>query len=102
MENIIYQLDSLADKERQALDLYLPNNVECFPTLIFVHPGGWSSCSKDQFKNVGETFIQEGFGVAVINYRLSPKIKHPCHIQDVAAAFNWLYRNIETYGGDNE
>ena len=102
MEHIIYKQDSLADSELQALDLYLPKNVERFPTLIFIHPGGWSSCSKDQFRNIGETFIQERFGVAVINYRLSPKIKHPCHIQDVAAAFNWLYRNIETYGGDKQ
>lgn len=100
MENIIYQQGFLADKERQALDLYLPNGAKGFPTLIFVHPGGWSGCSKEQFKIVGETFIQEGIGVAVINYRLSPKVKHPCHIQDVAAAFNWIYRNIETYGGD--
>jgi acetyl esterase/lipase len=35
----------------------------------------------------------------IINYRLSPAVQHPAHIQDVARAFAWTVRNIAKYGG---
>jgi len=38
----------------------------------------------------------------VTNYRLTPEVVHPGHIQDIARAFAWTYRNITRYGGDPE
>ena len=37
---------------------------------------------------------------AVASYRLSPQVSHPAHIQDAAAAFAWVKRNIRQHGGD--
>ena len=34
------------------------------------------------------------------NYRLSPWVKHPEHVKDVARAFAWTNKNIAKYGGD--
>ena len=34
------------------------------------------------------------------NYRLSPGVMHPAHVQDAAAATAWVYNNIAEFGGD--
>jgi acetyl esterase/lipase len=34
------------------------------------------------------------------NYRLSPGVRHPEHIKDVARAFGWTCENAAKYGGD--
>jgi arylformamidase len=36
----------------------------------------------------------------VPNYRLSPWVKHPAHITDVARAVAWTKKNAAKYGGD--
>jgi acetyl esterase/lipase len=38
--------------------------------------------------------------VVICNYRLSPKVQHPAHAEDVAKAFAWTCENITQYGGD--
>jgi acetyl esterase/lipase len=38
--------------------------------------------------------------VAIPSYRLMPKNPHPAQIEDTAAAFAWVYKNIAQYGGD--
>jgi acetyl esterase/lipase len=35
-----------------------------------------------------------------VGYRLSPKVQHPAHIQDVARGFAWTVANIDKYGGN--
>ena len=37
---------------------------------------------------------------AVVNYRLSPAVQHPAHIEDAAASFAWVKRHIAEYRGD--
>ncbi len=36
------------------------------------------------------------------NYRLSPQVRHPSHVEDVVAALAWVQENIGDYGGDGE
>ena len=36
------------------------------------------------------------------NYRLSPEVKHPAHVEDVAKAFAWTCENVAKYGGSAE
>jgi acetyl esterase/lipase len=88
-----------ADPVRHKLDLYLPKGRQDFPVLFFVHGGAWRFGSKDTYAPLGRTFAKNGVGVVVTNYRLSPKVMHPAHIEDVAKAFGWTHRNIGKYGG---
>jgi acetyl esterase/lipase len=91
-----------ADPVHHKLDLYLPKGEKDFPVVFFVHGGGWRHGNKN-FLGVYEAFgtflARHGVGAVVINYRLSPAVKHPEHIRDVARAFAWTYKNIATYGG---
>lgn len=102
IKDIPYRDDKYADGNKHRLDLYLPKGVNRFPVIFFVHGGSWKSGDKDEYPKLGETFATEGLGVVVISYRLSPKVQHPAHIEDVAAAFSWTRSKIDRYGGRND
>jgi acetyl esterase/lipase len=87
------------DHDRHKLDVYLPGGARDFPVVFFVHGGSWRSGHKKLYAPLGRMFARNGIGTVIINYRLSPKVKHPAHIEDVARAFCWTHRNIGKYGG---
>jgi acetyl esterase/lipase len=97
--NIAYRTDADADAERHKLDIYTPKGKKDFPVLFFVHGGSWKSGNKALYAALGNSFATAGVGTVVINYRLSPKVKHPAHVEDVAKAFAWTCENIGRYGG---
>jgi acetyl esterase/lipase len=89
-------------KEKNKLDLYLPKDRTGFPVLFFVHGGAWRHGDKQflgVYATLGMHWARNGIGVVVVNYRLSPEVKHPEHIKDVARAFAWTHDNIGRYGG---
>ena len=98
--DLAYRTDPAADPERHRLDLYVPAGARDFPVLFFVHGGTWRSGNKGMYAALGEEFAKLGIGTAVINYRLTPAVKHPAHVEDVAKAFAWTRANIGKYGGD--
>ena len=102
-KDIAYYEGEDADKVRHKLDLYLPKDQKDFPVVMFVHGGAWIFGSKSfppMHADVGKFFAQHGIGCVVPNYRLSPGVKHPEHVKDVARAFAWMKKNIKNYGGD--
>ena len=68
-----------------------------FPVLFFVHGGRWRVGDKDNLETLVNLFGRLGWGIVSTNYRLSPAVKHPAHIQDVARAFAWVYKNASRY-----
>jgi dipeptidyl aminopeptidase/acylaminoacyl peptidase len=102
VKDITYAEGDEADKHKHQLDLYLPKGKKDFPVLFFVHGGAWVSGDRNYFgvySAIGNAFARHGIGAVVISYRLSPKVQHPEHIKDVAAAFAWTKKNIEKHGG---
>jgi acetyl esterase/lipase len=89
-------------KNKNKLDLYLPRTKRDFPVLFFIHGGAWIRGDKDEFgiySTLGMFLARRGIGAVFPNYRLSPGVRHPEHIKDVARAFAWTYKNIPQYGG---
>ncbi len=86
--------------ERQKLDLYIPKGAKDYPVLFFIHGGGWTGGSRSGFDKIGRTYAKNGVGFVSTGYRLSPKVQHPAHIQDVAKGFAWTVANIGKYGGN--
>jgi acetyl esterase/lipase len=85
----------------QTLDIYYPaphENPE--PILMHIHGGGWSTGDKRMMRHHGLFYAGHGIVFIAINYHLSPKVQHPVHIQDCAAAFAWVYAHAEEMGGD--
>ncbi|HAZ47533.1 MAG TPA: hypothetical protein DDW76_38380 [Cyanobacteria bacterium UBA11369] len=86
------------------LDLFLPqNSSQPLPVLIYIHGGGWwggdkDLCVKNIQKRQGiEKFIDRGYALACINYRLSDRALFPAQIQDVKTAVRWLKQNANKY-----
>jgi arylformamidase len=88
-----------------SLDIYAPKSAKNAPVMIMIHGGGWQGGDKSN-RNLNENkvpfFNQNGFIYVSINYRLSPAVKHPAHIEDVAEAITWIHENIKKYGGDKD
>jgi acetyl esterase/lipase len=98
--NLAYYNGPDFDPQEHVLDIYEPKGLSNAPVLIFIHGGGWTSGDKNLYPYLGRAFASQGFTTAIINYRLTPEVMHPGHIEDVARAFAWVYRNIAQYGGN--
>jgi acetyl esterase/lipase len=90
-------------EDRQLLDVYSPVKAKDCPVVLFVHGGSWSFGDKNLFglyRGVGQFFARHGMVAVMVNYRMSPKVKHPEHVKDVARAFAWVRKNAQKHGGD--
>lgn len=91
------------DAKRHLLDLYVPRGQKDFPVVVFVHGGAWVHGDKNQlgmYAKMGKTLARYGIGMVSPNYRLSPWVKHPEHVRDVARAVAWTRDNIARFGGN--
>ena len=98
VENIAYGADPL-----QKLSLYVPPSASeksPAPILVFFHGGRWSDGHKEQYKFVAAAFTEEGYIVALADYRKYPQVKFPAFVEDVAASLAWVYKNVDDYHGD--
>jgi acetyl esterase/lipase len=91
-----------ADPVRHRLDLFLPKGARDCPVVVLVHGGAWvignNRCS-GLYTSVGEFLAGQGVVAALPNYRLSPAVKHPEHVKDVARAVAWVHRHVAARGG---
>lgn len=102
IHDVAYVEGAEADAKKHKLDLYLPKEKGGFPVVLFVHGGAWTTGDRKNFgiyEALGKMFARHGVGAVVISYRLSPGVKHPEHVQDVARAFAWTKQHIAEYGG---
>jgi len=99
-------LDYLPDVEvgdgRDLLDVFMPVGTRPAPVVVFFHGGGLLEGDKAHGEILAARLLPAGIGVVSANYRLSPGVMHPVHLQDAAAAFAWTVENIADYGGDPE
>jgi acetyl esterase/lipase len=90
---------------RQALDVFSPAEVNNAQVVLVVHGGSWMMGDKNfygLYRGVGRYLAEKGMVAVLINYRLSPLVRYPAHVQDVARAYAWVCCNIGKYGGDPE
>src|SRR5687767_15010899 len=87
------------DHAKQKLDLTVPRDARDFSTIIFIHGGAWREGDRRLYGALGRRLAAAGVGLAATSYRLSPQVKHPEHVKDVARAFAWVHANIAKHGG---
>lgn len=96
---------TLTDYEttRCKLDLYSPAGSRGpLPVIVWFHGGGITAGDKGSKDTtaVVTRMAQDGFLVASVNYRLSPKATYPAYLEDAAAAVAWVLKNAADHGGD--
>jgi acetyl esterase/lipase len=81
-----------------ALDLYMPAAVEDPPLLVWVHGGGWSRGARKPVQTFA--FVEAGYAMASVDYRLSGTAPFPAQIHDLKGAIRFLRAQAGAYGYD--
>src|SRR5262247_72930 len=100
VRDVPYLQDAHYADNKDKLDLYLPEGRRNAPVIVSYYGNQLMGGDKSEGAYVGRRFAAAGFVTAVVNYRLSPEVSHPAHIQDAAASFAWVKRHISEYGGN--
>jgi len=91
------------DKKYQILDVYRPKEYEGkLPVIVSVHGGGWVYGDKEVYKFYCMSLATYGFAVINFSYRLAPRHKHPCAIEDTDSVFKWLLTYAVKYDIDTD
>ncbi len=98
--SLLYTKIPGADQNLTSLDIYAPKTGAKHPIVIYLHGGGLYTGDKKEVKLKPGAFTKAGYLFASVNYRLSPAVKYPAHIQDTAKAVAFIYKNAAKYGGD--
>jgi acetyl esterase/lipase len=86
--------------DKDKLDIYLPEDRRNAPVIVSYYGNQLMGGDKSEDAYIGRRFAAAGFVTVVANYRLSPAVSHPAHVQDAAASFAWVKRHIAEYGGN--
>lgn len=98
-QDIVYET---LDERKLHLDLFQPKIMtEYTPLIIWIHGGGWMHGSKNLSPNRVAGFINKGFSVASVEYRLSGEAVFPAAVTDCKAAVRFLRANAQKYQLDS-
>jgi acetyl esterase/lipase len=86
--------------KKDRLDVYAPTGARGAPVVVSIHGGALREGDKKEQAFVGQLLARAGFVGIVINYRLSPGVMHPAHVEDAAHAVAWARTHAAEYGGD--
>lgn len=75
---------------------YEPEKVTSDKILLWVHGGGWNAGSPKYFDFVGQAMAGFGYRVVSLGYRLSPKNKYPCQIEDVCMGYKAAIKYLQS------
>ena len=83
------------------LDLYLPTNPKAQnPTLIWIHGGGWTIHSKEMEMLYILPYLEMGWSVVNVEYRLARVSLAPAAVEDCRCALRWVIANAQKYRFD--
>lgn len=84
------------------LDLYMPSSkpVAALPVVINIHGGGWVFGSREGASLTALPYMQMGFAVVNIEYRLAKTALAPAAVEDALCALQWVGRNAKRYNFD--
>jgi acetyl esterase/lipase len=83
------------------LDVYRPSNAAGpTPVLMFMHGGGWTNGSKNSSLFAFLPFLEMGWAVVNVEYRLADVALAPAAVEDCRCALRWIYQNATQYKFD--
>jgi acetyl esterase/lipase len=73
------------------------------PGVIVIHGGGWTGGTKeDAVQSVCLPYLEKGFVVANVEYRLAKVATAPAAVNDVLRASQWFFQNAKKYHVDTK
>ena len=98
VSNITYRRVSNWDAK---LDIYQPRGLKApSPTVMYFHGGGWTNGAKEGAAFSLLPYLQMGYTVVNVEYRLTDVAPAPAAVEDARCALRWIYRNAKPYNFD--
>ncbi len=83
------------------LDVYLPQGVKTpLPVLLHIHGGGWVAAAREGRQLGLLPYLQMGFAVVNVEYRLAKTALAPAALEDTLCALQWIGRNTKRFPFD--
>jgi acetyl esterase/lipase len=93
-----------ANRWDNKLDVYVPRDrpedAAPLPTLIYIHGGGWVQGSKEGSALSILPYLEMGWAVVNVGYRLGNVSLAPAAVEDCRCALRWVIKNATEYGFD--
>ena len=70
------------------------------PTLMYIHGGGWTNGSKESSALTFLPYLEMGWNVVNVEYRMADVAHAPAAVEDCRCALRWIYRNAERFNVD--
>lgn len=96
--NITYRR---ANNTELKLDLYLPHDrTKPVPVVINIHGGGWVAGVKETSVLTLLPYMQMGFAVVNVEYRLAANTPAPAAVEDCRCALHWVVNSAARFKFD--
>ena len=96
--NLTYHV---ASNQENKLDLYVPRGATGpTPVLMYIHGGGWVGGTKESNVLRILPYLEMGWAVANVEYRLGAVARAPAAVEDGLCALRWVIRNAGQYNLD--
>ena len=83
------------------LDIWYPrDNPNPTPTLVYIHGGGWIFGSKEVAAYQLLPFLEKGWRVVNVEYRMAGNSLAPGAVEDVRCALRWIFRSAKQWNFD--
>lgn len=93
--NVVYRQASGVDLK---VDLYVPaSSTGKNPVILTMHGGGWVEGTKENYNLGILPYLERGFAVVNVAYRLGRVATAPAGVEDCRCALRWVAANADTY-----
>ena len=89
-----------ANNFESKLDVYTPMAPGPHPTVLHIHGGGWTGGTRESVVLRTLPYLEMGFAVVNISYRLARVSEAPGAVEDCRCALTWVGKNAKEYGLD--
>ena len=92
----------------QPARVYIPESKDTqaqgqkgLPVIVYYHGGGWVIADLDTYEASAQALARKANAIVVsVEYRHAPEHKFPAAHNDSFAAYQWVLKNAEKWGGD--
>ena len=96
--DIVYQG---ASGQSLKLDVWYQHDVKTIsPTLVYIHGGGWIFGTKESSVLQFLPFLEKGWTVVNVEYRMASTALAPAAVEDTRCALRWVFRNAQQWKFD--
>ncbi len=83
------------------LDVWYQHDINTpQPTLVYIHGGGWVFGTKETSVLQFMPFLEKGWRVVNVEYRMASNTVAPAAVEDTRCALRWVFRNSKQWNFD--